>query len=325
MTKALNINSYYSYSLNCSVFSITSNVICYNLFRMTSNKKILVLGASGMLGHVVATYFREQGYDVDTVVNLGSFDDKSYQINLMNKNDFELFLNERKSKYDYILNAVGILVQLSDDRKDLASYINAYLPHQLEYFFKDTPTKIIHYSTDCVFSGKNGPYTEEAFQDGELFYDKSKALGEIVNKKDLTFRQSIIGPDLNEKGVGLFNWFMSQKSEANGFSGAIWNGITTIELAKATHKAIEQNLTGLYQLTPPDNINKYELLKLFNSVFNRKIIIHEDTKSMNINKTLVNTRSDFQYTVSDYPVMVDEMRDWIAKHPALYTHYGLLK
>lgn len=288
----------------------------------SNTKQILILGASGMLGHVLATFLRGKGYNVDTVVNSGSFDEKSYRINLMNKDEFELFLNERKFKYDYILNAAGILVQLSDDRKDLASYINAYLPHQLEYFFKETQTKIIHYSTDCVFSGKNGPYTENAFQDGELFYDKSKALGEVINNKDLTFRQSIIGPDLSKSGVGLFNWFMSQENEVSGFSGAIWNGVTTIELAKATHEAILQDLTGLYQLTPAENINKYELLKLFNDIFKKQLVIHEDTKSMNINKTLVSSRSDFKYTVPDYPTMISEMRDWIAEYQSLYEHYS---
>lgn len=288
---------------------------------INAEKRILVLGASGMLGHVVALYLREEGYIVDTVVNSGFYDDRSYQINLMDKNKFELFLEERKQEYDYIINAVGILVQLSDDRKDLASYINAYLPHQLEYFFKASTTKIIHYSTDCVFSGKNGPYSEDAPQDGELFYDKSKALGEIINGKDLTFRQSIIGPDLNDKGVGLFNWFMSQKGEVNGFSMAIWNGVTTIELAKATKDAIEQSLTGLYQLTPPENINKYDLLKLFNDVFNMGVAIHEDKKSMNIDKTLVNSRSDFNHTVPNYPDMIAEMKDWIDAHASLYEHY----
>lgn len=281
-----------------------------------------MLGASGMLGHVVAIYLREQGYLVDTVVNSGRFDRESSRVDLMDKGAFESFLDDRKSIYDYVLNAAGILVKLSDDRKDLASYINGYLPHQLEYFFRDTPTKIIHYSTDCVFSGKNGPYTEDAFKDGELFYDKSKALGEIINDKDLTFRQSIIGPDLNEKGIGLFNWFMSQRDEVNGFSSAIWNGITTIELAKATKDAIEQGLTGLYQLTPPENINKYELLKLFNSTFNRGITIHEDARSMDINKTLINSRTDFDHHISDYPMMIAEMKDWINAHSDLYRHYG---
>lgn len=285
------------------------------------SKKILVLGASGMLGHVVALHLRENGYTVDTVVNSGAFDADSVVIDLTDKDAFEGFL--KTHEYHYIINAAGILVKLSDERKDLASYINSYLPHQLEYLYKDSSTKIIHFSTDCVFSGKNGPYKEGDFQDGETFYDKSKALGEIINDKDLTFRQSIIGPDMTKKGIGLFNWFMLNKKGAsiNGFSSAIWNGITTIELAKATKMAIEQNLTGLYQLTPPRNINKYELLKLFNREFVRGITITEDKKEMAINKTLVNTRSDFNYAVSDYPTMINDMKEWLVNHRELYKHY----
>lgn len=297
-------------------------MMCYNLVSiMSRDKSVLVIGASGMLGHVVTLYLREQGYLVDTMVNSGRFDQDSIQMDLMNKSAFEEFLNTNKSKYRYILNAAGILVQKSDERKDMAAYINAYLPHQLEYFFKDTDTKIIHYSTDCVFSGKNGPYVEDAFQDGELYYDKSKALGEIINDKDLTFRQSIIGPDQNSSGVGLFNWFMAQDEQIGGYSRAIWNGVTTIELAKATKCAIEQDLTGLYQLTPPKNINKFELLKLINSIFDRGVTINEDARKMDVNKTLVNTRTDFNYSVPDYPDMISEMKYWIESHPSLYAHY----
>lgn len=286
-----------------------------------ANKNVLVLGASGMLGHVVALHLRENGYNVDTIVNSGIFDENSVKIDLTDKGAFESFLNERKSKYGYVINAVGILVKLSDERKDLAAYMNAYLPHQLEYFFKDSKTKVIHYSTDCVFSGKNGPYTEDSFQDGELFYDKSKALGEVINDKDLTFRQSIIGPDMSSRGIGLFNWFMSQDGDINGFSSAIWNGVTTIELAKATVGAIEQGLTGLYQLTPPDSINKYELLKLFNATFEKGLRVNKDPRSMNLDKTLISKRDDFQHRVPDYPTMVAEMKQWIDSHKDLYPHY----
>lgn len=293
---------------------------------MTKSKnKVLVIGASGMLGHVVASYMSEQGYDVDTVVNSGDYNDQSIRIDLMNKGDFERFINDRGFTYDYVINAAGILVKLSDERKDIASYINAYLPHQLEHIFSKTKTKVIHYSTDCVFSGKNGPYSEDSFQDGELFYDKSKALGEIINDKDLTLRQSIIGPDINKNGVGLFNWFMSQNGQIDGYSGALWNGVTTIELAKATCAAIEHNLTGLYHLTPKNNISKYELLKIFNDVFGRGLEINEDRSTMNLNKTLIDNRQDFGYKVADYTSMVLEMKEWIELHADLYKHYSLKK
>jgi dTDP-4-dehydrorhamnose reductase len=210
---------------------------------------------------------------------------------------------------------------MSDERKDLAAYLNAYLPHQLEQMFKNTDTKIIHCSTDCVFSGQHGPYKENDFQDGELFYDKSKALGEINNDKDLTFRQSIIGPDMNKEGIGLFNWFMAQSGEINGYSKAIWNGVTTIELAKGVKDAIEQDLTGLYHLVPRANITKYDLLQLFNEVFNRGLVICKDDKSMESNKTLINTRTDFKHEVPDYSTMIAEMKKWVDDHKVLYPHY----
>ena len=100
-------------------------------------------------------------------------------------------------------------------------------------------------STDCVFSGKTGGYDESSLRDGETFYDRSKALGELENQKDLTFRNSIIGPDLNEEGIGLFNWFMKQTGEINGYTKAMWTGVTTLTLAKAMESAVQQGLTGL--------------------------------------------------------------------------------
>ena len=93
-------------------------------------------------------------------------------------------------------------------------------------------------STDCVFSGKTGWYSETSSRDGETFYDRSKALGELENNKDLTFRNSIIGPDLNKNGIGLFNWFMKQEGQIYGFTKAIWTGVTTLTLAKAMERCV---------------------------------------------------------------------------------------
>ncbi|MDR0957094.1 MAG: sugar nucleotide-binding protein [Candidatus Nomurabacteria bacterium] len=284
------------------------------------NKKVLVLGANGMLGHMVVLYLREQGYSVDALSNSRKLDDETILMDITDKNTFEEFLT--KHNYDVIINAVGILIQMSDKRPDLAAYLNSYMPHQLENLFKDSDTKIIHFSTDCVFSGKHAPYYEDSVYDGETFYDRSKALGEIMNNKDLTLRQSIIGPDMNENGVGLFNWFMKQSGEISGYSKAVWNGITTLELAKGVDDAIRQNLTGLYQLVPNENITKFKLLELFNEVFDRKLIIKDDKKSMDSNKTLINTRKDFKHVVPNYSVMIGEMRDWMDEHGELYGRYN---
>lgn len=280
--------------------------------------KVLVLGAGGMAGHVVATYLQENGYSVDTVSARNKLNDQTFLIDVTDTAKLRSFLQDHK--YDVVINCIGILVKQSDDRKDLSTYLNSYLPHFLEEFYKNASTKIIHLSTDCVFSGKNAPYDEKSSYDGELFYDRSKALGEIINDKDLTFRMSIIGPDMQKSGIGLFNWFYAQTGEINGYTKAIWTGVTTIELAKAIKTAIEQNLTGLYQLVPNKSISKYDLLKLFVKVFDRNDIKVNPSDGVTLNKTLVNTRTDFNFSVSDYETMLTEMNDWIKNHD-IYPHY----
>jgi len=282
-------------------------------------KKVLVLGAAGMAGHVVSLYLRENGYSVSTLSARNKLDKNTTLIDVTGIKALHTYL-EKKS-FDVIINCIGLLIQPSEERKDLAVYLNAYLPHYLENYYKDSKTKIIHLSTDCVFSGKNPPYKEDSAFDGELFYDRSKALGEIINEKDLTFRMSIIGPDMQESGVGLFNWFYAQKGEIFGYTKAVWNGITTIELARAITAAIEQNLTGLYQLVPQGNITKYNLLKLFKEEFGRNDITINSKDEVALDKTLVNTRKDFDFQVSNYPDMIKDMKVWVEKHNNLYRHY----
>jgi dTDP-4-dehydrorhamnose reductase len=281
--------------------------------------KVLVLGAGGMAGHVVATYLTEQGYDVSTVSANNKLNASTTLLDATDGAALTEYLTT--NRFDIVVNCIGILIQQSETRKDLAAYLNSYLPHFLERFYQSSPTRIIHLSTDCVFSGKNAPYHESSPYDGDTYYDRSKALGEIINDKDLTLRMSIIGPDMQEKGVGLFNWFYAQTATINGYQKAIWNGITTIELAKGIDAAIQQNLAGLYHLVPNENISKYDLLQLFVTVFSRTdISVKPETKTV-LDKTLVNTRTDFDYIIPSYPVMISEMKEWIENHQDLYEHY----
>lgn len=286
---------------------------------MEKNKSVLVLGAGGMAGHVVATYLKESGYDVSTVSARNKLDETTALLDATDQSQLNKYLDQ--NDFDFVVNCIGILVQQSEDRKDLASYLNGYLPHLLEYRYRNMATKVIHLSTDCVFSGKNAPYYENSPYDGEPFYDRSKALGEINNDKDLTFRMSIIGPDMQKNGIGLFNWFYAQTGSVNGFDKAMWNGITTIELAKGIKSAIEQDLTGLYHLVPQENISKYNLLKLFADIFGRGDIVVNPVDTVVLDKTLVNTRDDFNHEIPSYSEMVTEMKDWINSHKALYGHY----
>jgi dTDP-4-dehydrorhamnose reductase len=279
--------------------------------------KILVLGASGMAGHVVSIYLKKSGYEVDTIsLNNKIFED-TVLLDISNLTELNKFLDLKE--YDVIVNCAGILIEQSEVRKDLSIIINAYLPKMLENKYLNKKTKIIHLSTDCVFSGKNGPYSEDSEPDGNLFYDKTKLLGEINNEKDLTFRMSIIGPDIKSQGVGLFNWFTKQQSNINGYVFVNWNGITTICLSKAIDKAIKENLSGLYHLVPETSITKFNLLKLFKKYFGGAEVVEHHTSS--INKILINNRKDFNFIIPDYDEMIKEMIDWINNYQHLYPHY----
>lgn len=282
-------------------------------------KTVLVLGSGGMAGHVVSLYLREKEYQVSTLSARNALDKNTVLLDVTQKLELEDYL--KSNSFDVVVNCIGLLVKQSEEKKDLAVYLNSYLPHYLETFYSNSNTKLIHLSTDCVFSGKRGPYTEKSQYDGELFYDRSKALGEVINDKDLTFRMSIVGPDTQENGDGLFNWFYKQTGEISGYSKTIWNGITTIELAKGIDVAINNNLTGLYHLTPKENISKYELLKLFKKEFNRNDIIIKANSEITSDKTLINSRTDFEFEVSDYPEMISEMHEWIDSHKEQYKHY----
>lgn len=285
-------------------------------------KKVLVIGSSGMAGHVAASYLEKNpDFEVYNLSHRIRLNDKTVVIDVCDFKSFEDYLDSIKP--DYIINCIGILNKNAEMNKDKAVLLNSYLPHFLEYKYKASDTKIIHVSTDCVFSGNSGHYTENSFRDGDTFYDRTKAVGEIINEKDLTFRTSIIGPELNTEGIGLFNWFMKQTGEINGYSNAIWTGVTTIELAKAIVAAIYQNLKGLYHLVPEKGINKYELLKLFKNEFKRDDITINKYEDFKLDKSLINTRTDFDYNVPGYEKMIREMKNWMEEHRSFYPHYGM--
>jgi len=197
--------------------------------------------------------------------------------------------------------------------------LNSYLPRFLEKKYMNTKVKIIQISTDCVFSGKTGNYTEDSFRDGDSIYARTKTLGEINNNKDLTIRTSIIGPDINEDGIGLFQWFMNQKGTIYGFKNAYWTGVTTIELAKGIEKLIKNDVAGLYHFVPNEKISKYNLLNIIAEIFNRNITIIPK-EDYYVDKSLINTRTDFKYVIPTYREMIEEMKSWIDKNPQLYSY-----
>lgn len=284
--------------------------------------KILVLGCNGMAGHLISLYFKEKGYEV---VGFARHQSELLDSTIIgDASDMALIKKTiDEENFDAVINCIGLLNQFAEKNKAMAVLLNSYLPHYLTEITKDTKTKIIHMSTDCVFAGNDGPYYEETFPNGATFYDRSKAMGEINTEKDLTFRNSIVGPDIKSSGIGLFNWFMKQEGEVGGYTGAIWTGVTTYTLAKAMEQALKENLTGLYNLVNNDSINKYELLGLFNKYFRAGEVKIIPNDKLQLDKSLRHRREDFNFIVPSYDQQVKEMREWVDAHPSLYPHYNV--
>jgi len=281
--------------------------------------KVLVLGANGMAGHTISIYFKEKGHDV-TAFSIVPFPHcKNVIGDAFDTNHFKQVI--KGDTYDVIINCIGLLNQTADANPSKAVYLNSYLPHFIADTLRNEKTKLIHMSTDCVFAGNTGPYYEDSLRDGLTFYDRSKALGEVEDDKNLTFRNSIIGPDINENGIGLFNWFMKQKGEINGFTGAIWTGVTTLTLAKAMEQAIKEDLCGLYNLVNNTSISKYDLLCLFNKYFRNNELKINKSETLNLDKSLRRKRNDFSFVVPTYEEMVSEMSVWVNNHKELYPAY----
>lgn len=284
--------------------------------------RLLVLGANGMAGRMISTYFMEKGWHV------AGFDrgpvthcSRGVSGDAMEKDSLVELI--RSDDFDAVINCIGLLNQFAENNHAAAVFLNSYLPHFLADVTRDMRTRVLHMSTDCVFSGKRGGYTEHDLRDGETFYDRSKALGELEDDKNLTLRGSIVGPDTNPKGIGLLNWFMQQQGPVRGFTHAMWTGQTTLQVAKTMEAALLEGATGLVNTVPDCSISKYDMLKLFNHYMRGDEVTIEPFDGFVADKSLVRTNFDFSYVIPDYETMIAELADWMVAHKALYPHYNL--
>lgn len=283
--------------------------------------RFFICGCNGMAGHTISLYLQEQGHEVY------GFDlHESKYINSFAGNAFDtetIAKVIKEGNYDTVINCIGVLNQFAEQNHALAAFLNSYFPHFLAKTTEGTDTQVIHMSTDCVFSGKKGSYTENDFQDGETFYDRSKALGELNDDKNITLRNSIVGPDINPKGIGLLNWFLHQEGEINGYTKAIWTGQTTLQLAKTMEQAAKEKAHGLVNTVPDHGISKFELCKLFNHYFRNDAIKINPVEGVNADKSLKRTNFEFSYLIPDYEQMVAELAEWVITHKEMYPHYKL--
>lgn len=281
--------------------------------------RFLILGCNGMAGHTISLYLKERGHEVT------GFDRRpSYFVESITGDAADATFIKKTigvNRFDTIINCIGLLNQFAESDKAGAAYLNSYFPHYLAQLTANTDTQVIHMSTDCVFSGRRGQYTEDDLRDGTTFYDRSKALGEIEDNKNVTLRSSIVGPDINSKGIGLLNWFMQQKGEVTGYTCAMWTGQTTLQLAKTMEMAAEVKAYGLFNMVPDQAISKFDLLKLFNKHMRNNTVSIVPIDKIVIDKSLKRTRFSFDYHIPGYEQMVIELADWMRKHESLYPHY----
>ena len=272
-----------------------------------------------MAGHIIYHYFKENTtYQVIDIARGTDFHTPAYQLDVTDFKQLEEVF--KKEKPAVVINCIGILNKDAEDHPEKAILLNSYFPHFLAKSGSETGFKVIHISTDCVFNGKKGGYTECSIKDGIGFYAQTKALGEVDYGNHLTLRTSIIGPELKENGIGLFHWFMHQQGTIKGYRQAYWTGVTTLELAKALVDAIQQGISGLHHLVNGEKIDKYNLTSLFKDVFEKDDLQIEPFDDYKVDKSLIKTNSDFNYAVPAYPVMIREMKDWIDAHPDLYKY-----
>ncbi len=271
-------------------------------------KKVLVLGSSGMLGHMVSSYLNSHNrYEIFNLSrrSIGQINNIICDITDLNK--FDKIINTIKPQV--VVNCIGLLINESKNNFEQAKYINSYLPKHL-IKISNNRFRVIHISTDCVFSGKHGSYNEYSKKDANDAYGITKSDGEFDLPKHLTIRTSIIGPDINKDGSGLFQWLLNQRGKVKGFSNVKWSGVTTLELSKAIDFAINNSIDGLWNLSNQEEISKFELLKIIINLFELDQVTLTKDSSIKSNKSLVSVRK-IKYIVPSYTSMITELKEFI--------------
>ncbi len=246
--------------------------------------KILILGGSGMLGHRLwANMSRTHETWVTVRGNTSRFPDhpdfpkSRIRSNVDALNFDEVTRALASIRPDLVINCIGLIKQDPWARDPLSSIqINALLPHRISLICRTAGIRMIHISTDCVFSGRKGRYVETDESDAEDLYGRTKFLGEVAYPHTVTLRTSIIGRELKSH-LGLIEWFLSQTETIKGYRKAIYSGLTTDEMSRVilNHVIPRTDLHGLYHVSS-DPISKYDMLVLAREAFGRKLTIIPD-------------------------------------------------
>lgn len=290
-----------------------------------SRIRVLVLGATGMLG---STLFRAFSRDpqFETFGSIRGASAKRYFApelhdalipNVHLDGESGLLSAFAVAKPNVVINCIGIIKQLPNANDHLECLaINATLPHRLAKYCDATGARLVHFSTDCVFSGKQGNYREDDFPDAYDLYGRTKFLGEVAYENSITLRTSIIGHEL-DRSKSLVDWFLSQSGEVKGFTKAVFSGLPTIEVARVVKEYVipNPNLSGLFHLSV-DPINKYDLLNLVASTYGKSNNIIPDDKLMidrSLNSDRFRTATGFKPKA--WPELIKDMhQEYLLTH-----------
>ncbi|MBN1242932.1 MAG: sugar nucleotide-binding protein [Spirochaetales bacterium] len=283
---------------------------------------VMVLGSSGMAGHMIARYLEETAeVDVLEVGPRTKVSDRTLLCDLSAPGALDRLLDETRP--GALVNCVGVLVKASEERKDEAVWINAYLPRLLAKACVACGCRLIHLSSDCVFSGRDGPYGIRDACDAEDFYGRTKILGEVREAPALSVRTSIIGPALRPGDTGLFGWYTRQRGQVPGYVNALWSGVTTLELAKFLRFVImeRRDLSGLIHYAVDGGISKYALLSAIRSEFGTGARVIPSAEPR-IDRRLAFDPGIAGMTPESYEVQLAELRRWMDARGDLYGTHG---
>ena len=281
--------------------------------------KVLVFGASGMIGSTIFRVLSQQNdWSVHGTIRDPSvarfFSDKIADnlIAAVDIDTYNLDLLFSEIQPDVVINCIGLTKHLPEANDPLRVIpLNSLLPHRLNKCCEDNNCRLIHISTDCVFLGTKGNYTESDASDASDIYGKSKYLGEVIDTSAVTLRTSTIGHELQTKH-GLLEWFLSQNGKCNGYVNAVFSGLPTVVLAEVIRDYVIPNneLSGLYHVAGPA-IGKYDLLRIIADEYNMNIEIELD-ESFKIDRSLSANkfRDATGYEAPDWPSLIKSMHNY---------------
>ena len=281
--------------------------------------RILILGTSGLIGHKLFQILGKRFGDIHGVLHhdgsvekaASLFDNENcyFNVDVLDTHKIKKILNEIKP--DVILNCAGITKRRPEINDPLLAIgLNALFPHKLAQWAKEHNCRVIHFSTDCVFDGKIGDYTEDSLTTGEDAYGRTKALGEIQYDHTLTIRSSFIGRELSVFSE-LLEWLIAQEGKTiKGFTNAYYSGISTLEMSRVVGDIIEfhQGVSGLRQLSCIEPISKFELLCLARDAFGVNVEIVPDG-NFTIKPTLNSDKlkSEINLSIPSWPQMMADL------------------